>query len=190
MVVRGSFLLPVIVQSDNSLIAGMLCQQLGSYSTGECSDAEGCRASFCFGDLTMLLVLCSITTIAQTLAQLPALKFVDLGYDQLEGPLDTACGLAATKKLQQLNLMNNALTGNIPACITQLPQMVEMHLDYNMLTGAIPAFPSSNSPLVYFTAAYQVRPDLMPPCVRVHDAGRIRIDFCVAWIAWCLGGAV
>lgn len=108
--------------------------------------------------LTMLCLPCSITTIAQTLSQLPALKYLDLGYDQLEGPLDTACGLAATKKLQQLNLMDNALTGNIPACITQLPQMVEMHLDYNQLTGAIPAFPSSNSPLVYFTAAYQVPP--------------------------------
>ena len=104
----------------------------------------------------MLRLLCSITTIAQTLSQLPALKYVDLGYGELDGALDTACGLAATKKLQQLNLMNNALTGNIPACITELPQMVEMHLDYNQLTGAIPAFPSSNSPLVYFTASYQV----------------------------------
>ena len=105
----------------------------------------------------MLRLLCSITTIAHTLSQLPALKYVDLGYGEVEGPLDTACGLAATKKLQQLNLINNALTGSIPACITELPQMVEMHLDYNQLTGAIPAFPSSNSPLVYFTAAYQVR---------------------------------
>ena len=68
------------------------------------------------GDLpmTVLRLLCSITTIAQTLAQLPALKYVDLGYDQLEGPLDTACGLAATKKLQQLNLMNNCAHGEHP----------------------------------------------------------------------------
>ena len=99
------------------------------------------------GVLTRLCLLRSITTIAQTLSQQPALKYVDLGYDELGGALDTACGLAATKNLQQLNLMNNALTGNIPACITQLPQMIEMHLDYNQLTGSIPAFPSSNSPL-------------------------------------------
>ena len=108
----------------------------------------------------ILCVLCSITTVANTLSELPALKYVDMGYTQLEGPLDTACGLASTKKLQQLNLMNNALTGSIPACITGLPQMVEMHLDYNQLTGSIPAFPASNSPLVYFTASNQV-----PPCL-------------------------
>ena len=125
--------------------------------------------------LTVLRLLCSITTIAQTLAQLPALKYVDLGYDQLEGPLDTACGLAATKKLQQLNLMNNALTGNIPACITQLPQMVEMHLDYNMLTGSIPAFPSSNSPLVYFTAC-------LPGVKCVHPSAFLHVNLC-PWAA-------
>ena len=90
-----------------------------------------------------------------------------MGYAQLEGPQAPACGLASTKKLQQLNLMNNALTGSIPACITGLPQMVEMHLDYNQLTGSIPAFPASNSPLVYFTAAYQVGP--LPSSAFLHQ---------------------
>jgi hypothetical protein len=40
--------------------------------------------------------------------------------------------------------------------------MVEMHLDYNALTGSIPAFPKDNSPLVYFTASYQVGPPRSP----------------------------
>lgn len=40
--------------------------------------------------------------------------------------------------------------------------MVEMHLDYNALTGTIPAFPKDNSPLVYFTASYQVGPPCSP----------------------------
>ena len=101
-------------------------------------------------------VLCSITTVADTLAKMPALKYVDLGFTELSGALDTACGLASTKQLQQLNVINNALSGSIPSCITSLPQMVELHLDSNQLTGTVPAFASSNSPLVYFSASDQV----------------------------------
>ena len=61
-------------------------------------------------------VLCSITTVADTLAKMPALKYVDLGFTELSGALDTACGLASTKQLQQLNVINNALSGSIPSC--------------------------------------------------------------------------
>lgn len=103
------------------------------------------------------LRLCSITRIANTLAQLPALKYLDMGYTELEGPLDSACGLAATRKLAQLNLVSNALSGSIPACLSQLPGMVELHLDNNQLTGTIPAFSTANNPMVYFTASFQVR---------------------------------
>lgn len=53
----------------------------------------------------------SITEVAQTLAGMPALEYVDLGYNELEGAFDSACGLAATKKLEELSLMNNALSG-------------------------------------------------------------------------------
>ena len=105
---------------------------------------------------TLISVLCSITTVADTLANMAALKYVDLGYTELSGAFDTACGLASTKQLQQLNIIGNALSGSIPSCITRLPQMVELHLDSNQLTGTIPAFSSSKSPLVYFTASSQV----------------------------------
>jgi len=94
--------------------------------------------------------------VAKTLSALPSLQYVDLGFDSIEGPLDSACGLAKTKTLASLNLMNNQISGSIPACITQLPTMVELHLDFNQLTGAIPAFYTTDSPLTYFTAAYQV----------------------------------
>ena len=98
----------------------------------------------------------SITDVAKTLSALPKLEYVDLGFDSLEGPLDSACGLARTRKLESLNLMNNALSGSIPTCFTQLPELVELHLDYNQLTGSLPAFDTANSPMVYFSAAYQV----------------------------------
>ena len=32
------------------------------------------------------------------------------------------------QQLQQLNLMNNALSGSIPSCIASLPALVELHL--------------------------------------------------------------
>lgn len=98
----------------------------------------------------------SITQVAKTLSALPNLQYVDLGFDSIEGPLDSACGLAKTKVLASLNLMNNQISGSIPACITQLPTMVELHLDFNQLTGVIPNFYTPNSPLTYFSAAYQV----------------------------------
>ena len=107
------------------------------------------------------MCLSSITQVAKTLSALPKLAYVDLGFDALEGPLDSACGLAKTKKLASLNIMNNALTGSIPACFGQLPELAELHLDYNQLTGTLPAFDAANSPMVYFSAAWQVRDD--PP---------------------------
>ncbi len=101
-------------------------------------------------------LVCSITQVAKALGALPKLQYVDLGFDGIEGPLDSACNLAKTKKLASLNLMNNALTGSIPACFGPLPALAELHVDYNQLTGAIPAFDVPNSPMVYFSAAYQV----------------------------------
>ncbi len=53
-----------------------------------------------------------------------------------------------------------ACSGSIPACITHLPELVELHLDFNQLTGTLPAFATANSPLVYFSAAFQARPPL------------------------------
>ena len=71
----------------------------------------------------------------------------------------------------------DARAGSIPACITQLPELVEVHLDYNQLTGSLPAFATINSPLVFLTAAYQAgRPHQCSLCVackrhRLHHGG-------------------
>ena len=61
----------------------------------------------------------SITEIADTLAMLPGLEYLDLGMMELLGPLDSACGLAATRKLESLDLMSNGLTG-VPLLCTPL----------------------------------------------------------------------
>ncbi len=34
----------------------------------------------------------------------------------------------AVQQLAQLNLVGNAISGSIPACIATLPQLVELHL--------------------------------------------------------------
>ena len=57
------------------------------------------------------MLLRSITEIAETLALLEDVEYVDLGMLQLTGPLDSACGLARTKKLESLDLLSNGLTG-------------------------------------------------------------------------------
>ncbi|KAK9839237.1 hypothetical protein WJX81_003310 [Elliptochloris bilobata] len=106
-------------------------------------------------DLSGSRLIGNISGIATTLASLPELQYVNLGYNMLDGQLDHACNLTSTRRLAQLNLMNNALSGSIPACIASLPQLVELHLDFNQLTGSLPA-PVANSPLVYLTAAFQM----------------------------------
>jgi hypothetical protein len=108
-------------------------------------------------ECSLFLVSCSITEVAATLSLLPNLAFVDIGFETLEGPLDSTCALSAAQTLESLNLMGNALSGSIPACIAQLPALAELHLDFNQLTGSIPPVLPSASPLVYFTAAYQVQ---------------------------------
>ena len=78
--------------------------------------------------LTTLCTPCSITVVAQTLSKLPALEYLDLSYNGLLGPLDTACGLAATKELESLDFTNNALSGNIPPCLTGMSAYIWYHL--------------------------------------------------------------
>ena len=38
------------------------------------------------------------------------------------------CMCATMQQLAQLNLVSNAISGSIPACIATLPQLVELHL--------------------------------------------------------------
>ena len=47
---------------------------------------------------------------------------------------------------------------------------MELHLDFNQLTGTIPAFATTNSPLEYFSASFQVQ----APSGRLVSAGRAR----------------
>jgi hypothetical protein len=104
----------------------------------------------------MCLSTCSITDVSLGMATMTELEFVDLSGMMMVGPLDTACGLASTDRLRQLNLAQNALSGEIPACLLGMSSLAELHLDQNLLQGPVPAIPSS-TPLVYFTAAEQVR---------------------------------
>lgn len=53
----------------------------------------------------------SITAVAARLGALPSLEYLDLGQNQITGPLDSACDLAATRKLEELGLIANQLTG-------------------------------------------------------------------------------
>ena len=65
--------------------------------------------------------------------------------------------------------------GSIPACLTQLPELVELHLDFNQLTGTIPAFATTNSPLAYFSAAFQARIRLTAACPRLGELGQASV---------------
>ena len=101
---------------------------------------------------------CRVQDIANVMAMIPSLQFLDLSHNLIRGNLSEACSLAKTGSLEQIALAHNNISGSIPGCITNLKNLVEFHLDDNRLTGSVPL--SSNakiSKLVYFTAANQVQ---------------------------------
>lgn len=85
------------------------------------------------------------------------LQFVDFTSNAVIGQLNQSCGFAQSGMMQQISLGSNLLTGSVPACLLGLKQLWEFHVDYNALTGTIPAIPNAKtSRLVRFTGANQV----------------------------------
>jgi hypothetical protein len=74
---------------------------------------------------------------------LPALYFLDLSYNQLNGNIPNFNNLYA---LGDLRLNNNALSGTIPD-FSNTPFLYTLYLDNNLLTGTIPDF--SNLPSLF-----------------------------------------
>jgi len=66
---------------------------------------------------------------------LTRLEEIRLDHNQLSGPIPP---LNALNHLQELGLANNLLSGDIPQSLSQLPQLVELNLDYNKLTANDP----------------------------------------------------
>ncbi len=72
------------------------------------------------------------------LCPLSRLREFDIDGAGLEGPLPGGFG-ACFPELRELDLSYNELTGEIPAEITDAKSLQEFKVDYNRLTGELPA---------------------------------------------------
>ena len=97
----------------------------------------------------------SLSVLAPALANLTKLQYLDLSTNELGGNLSSACGLASSGLLAELDLDNNSISGGIPACLIDAPALVELRLQGNALHGTLPAIPAA-SPLVTLVLGGQV----------------------------------
>lgn len=95
-------------------------------------------------ELTAPHVSCSLTALAPQLATRKNLTFIQLSNNQLTGRLDRTCPLTNTTLLAQFTVGNNLLSGSVPACLVNAPNMIELKAGMNNLTGTLPAIPASS----------------------------------------------
>ncbi|KAL5989494.1 hypothetical protein ACLOJK_010386 [Asimina triloba] len=96
------------------------------------------------------------------MGNLTALRRFDASMNDLEGEIpDELCRLP----LESLNLYENLLEGELPASIARSPNLYELRLFGNRLTGALPADLGSNSPLLWVDLADNLFKGEIPPSI-------------------------
>ncbi|XP_043811713.1 probable LRR receptor-like serine/threonine-protein kinase At1g63430 isoform X2 [Manihot esculenta] len=75
---------------------------------------------------------------------LKSLKVLDLGVNQLTGPIPPE--IASINGVTRINLQSNGLTGHLPPELGNLKYLEELRLDRNRLQGTIPAGGKSDFP--------------------------------------------
>jgi Leucine-rich repeat (LRR) protein len=133
-----------------SLHLGAAVHRLGSVSSGQAASLPSAAAMAQLVRLTELSFagLGLAGTVPASLFALPALRYLDLSYNDLTGtvPDVTAGGL---QQLISLDLESNNLTGVVPASLLTLPRLLELLLADNHLTGI--ETPTSSSSTIFVT---------------------------------------
>ncbi|WCJ44597.1 receptor like protein 9 [Euphorbia peplus] len=79
----------------------------------------------------------------QRIGTMTSLKTLSLGECGLIGDIPPSQGLCLLKHLQELDMTNNDLTGNLPCCLGNLTSLESLVLSYNQLSGNLPQFVAS-----------------------------------------------
>ena len=105
------------------------------------------------------------------MGSLARLRWLDLGSNDLTGPIPAALGNLAN--LGALSLARNALTGPVPAWLGNLVQLRRLDLSWNDLAGPIPpALERADRP----RAAVAGEPDRAPGAGPYAGTGDGRVD--------------
>jgi len=82
------------------------------------------------------------------LFELPAIQQIDVGYNQITGEFPVTSG---TESLYQLRLGGNGITA-LSSGIGNFPGLVSLSIEFNEISGSLPAELSGDTSLVYFYA--------------------------------------
>jgi len=77
-----------------------------------------------------------LESIAEDVAKMPKLDFLDLSYNSLDGTIPNVLGRC--DNLKELILEENELSGTIPAEITNMKSLTHLDFNTNHLTGGLP----------------------------------------------------
>ncbi|KAL8140283.1 hypothetical protein V2J09_006304 [Rumex salicifolius] len=101
---------------------------------------EGSEIPPSYGNMAKLLKLslrnCSLQGSIPDLSRIPSLAYIDLGYNNLSGPVPSE---KLSDDMTTIILSNNSLNGSIPINLTRLPQLQRLLLDNNSFSGSVPS---------------------------------------------------
>ena len=79
-------------------------------------------------------------------APLPGLRYFDMSSNLLTGKLpETLVPSSSASRLRVIHLEHNSFHGTIPSSFSKLPELQELTLQHNKLTGLIPEFVAANA---------------------------------------------
>ncbi|PRP88303.1 hypothetical protein PROFUN_03412 [Planoprotostelium fungivorum] len=137
-----------IVQLQNNAFTGVIYQILSIDDTKTCIAQSLSHLDLSFNQLTGYHIVGGSQRSPHTFK---SLNYVNLASNQISGPIPTDIFVYT---LTDVNLQNNFFGGNIPGSIAyNAMNLRSLQLDYNQLTGDIPASISSLVLLQVFTAS-------------------------------------
>jgi len=78
--------------------------------------------------------------LTNSLLNLHKLKYLNLAYNKLQGPLSDSSEWIFLKDLQFIEIQSNRISGTIPAFWRYLSKLEYVDVGYNNFTGQIPIF--------------------------------------------------
>ncbi|ERN04251.1 hypothetical protein AMTRI_Chr08g210150 [Amborella trichopoda] len=130
---------------DNNKLTGNLPEELSNMPSLlilqlDNNQFTGSHIPASYSKMSKLLKLslrnCSLQGSIPDLSSIPDLGYLDLGLNELSGPIPTG---GISQNITTIDLSNNTLNGSIPSSFSGLPLLQRLSLAGNQLSGSIPS---------------------------------------------------